>query len=108
VKAGTSVAIVGQVKHYYFLFSFFSKSGGGKSTIFRLLCRFYNVSSGHIYIDGQDTASVTQASLRNAIGVVPQDTMLFNDTIAYNLSYASELKNKTHFSDIQRAAIGYR
>ena len=67
---------------------------------------FCDMLKGHIYIDGQDVNSVTQASLRKAIGVVPQDTMLFNDTIAYNLSYASELKNKTPFGEIQRAARG--
>lgn len=56
-------------------------SGGGKSTIIRLLFRFYDISSGQITIDGQDIAKVTQKSLRRHIGVVPQDTVLFNDTI---------------------------
>ncbi|KQQ91251.1 ABC transporter ATP-binding protein/permease [Aureimonas sp. Leaf324] len=74
VPAGKSVAIVGP-------------SGAGKSTISRLLFRFYDVQSGRITIDGQDIASVRQASVRAAIGIVPQDTVLFNDTIAYNIRY---------------------
>lgn len=74
VPAGKTVAIVGP-------------SGAGKSTISRLLFRFYDVQKGSITIDGQDIRSVTQKSLRNAIGMVPQDTVLFNDTIAYNIGY---------------------
>ncbi len=74
VPAGRTVAIVGP-------------SGSGKSTIARLLFRFYDVGSGRILIDGQDIRSVTQRSLRAAIGIVPQDTVLFNDTIEYNLLY---------------------
>ncbi|KAJ3165297.1 ATP-binding cassette sub- B member 6, mitochondrial, partial [Irineochytrium annulatum] len=62
-------------------------TGSGKSTIFRLLFRFYDTTSGKIYIDRQDIRGVTQKSLRKAIGVVPQDTVLFNDTIAYNIAY---------------------
>ncbi|MBU1426580.1 MAG: ABC transporter ATP-binding protein/permease [Gammaproteobacteria bacterium] len=62
-------------------------SGAGKSTLSRLLFRFYDVNSGSISIDGQDIRSVTQASLRAAIGIVPQDTVLFNDTIYYNIGY---------------------
>ena len=62
-------------------------SGGGKSTIARLLFRFYDVGSGAITLDGQDLRDVTQLSLRQAIGVVPQDTVLFNDTIYYNIAY---------------------
>src|SRR6478609_4150389 len=62
-------------------------SGAGKSTISRLLFRFYDLSGGHILIDGQDIAGVTQKSLRQAIGMVPQDTVLFNDTIRYNIRY---------------------
>ena len=73
-KAGATVAIVGP-------------SGAGKSTISRLLFRFYEPSSGRITIDGQDIGEVTQMSLRAAIGMVPQDTVLFNDTVAYNLRY---------------------
>jgi len=74
VPAGKKVAIVGP-------------SGAGKSTISRLLFRLYDVSSGKILIDGQDIRSVTQASLRASIGMVPQDTVLFNDTIRYNIRY---------------------
>jgi ATP-binding cassette subfamily B protein len=74
VPAGKTVAIVGP-------------SGAGKSTISRLLFRLYDVSSGSISIDGQDIRNVTQASLRAAIGMVPQDTVLFNDTIRYNIRY---------------------
>src|SRR3954468_19959890 len=74
VPAGKTVAIVGP-------------SGAGKSTISRLLFRLYDVSGGRILIDGQDIRSVTQASLRGAVGMVPQDTVLFNDTIRYNIRY---------------------
>jgi ATP-binding cassette subfamily B protein len=74
VAPGATVAIVGP-------------SGGGKSTIARLLFRFYDVNAGAIEIDGQDIRDVTQDSLRRVIGVVPQDTVLFNDTIYYNISY---------------------
>jgi ATP-binding cassette, subfamily B, heavy metal transporter len=74
VPAGKTVAIVGP-------------SGAGKSTISRLLFRLYDVSSGKILIDGQDIRKVTQASLRASIGMVPQDTVLFNDTIRYNIRY---------------------
>ena len=74
VPAGKMVAIVGP-------------SGAGKSTISRILFRFYDIQSGAVTIDGQDIRDVTQASLRAAIGVVPQDTVLFNDTILYNIRY---------------------
>ena len=74
VPAGHSLAIVGP-------------SGAGKSTISRLLFRFYEVDDGRITIDGQDIRAVTQASLRAAIGIVPQDTVLFNDTVFYNIAY---------------------
>ena len=74
VPAGKTVAVVGP-------------SGAGKSTISRLLYRFYDLSGGRISIDGQDIAGVTQKSLREAIGMVPQDTVLFNDTIRYNIRY---------------------
>ena len=74
VAPGSTVAIVGP-------------SGAGKSTISRLLFRFYDVTGGRILIDGQDIRDVTQASLRAAIGMVPQDTVLFNDTIRYNIRY---------------------
>ncbi len=63
-------------------------SGAGKSTIARLLFRFYDIDSGQILISGQDTSAVTQQSLREAIGIVPQDTVLFNDSILYNIQYA--------------------
>src|SRR6187431_1320374 len=74
VPAGHTVAIVGP-------------SGAGKSTISRLLFRFYDVTGGHILIDNQDIRDVTQVSLRSAIGMVPQDTVLFNDTLRYNIRY---------------------
>ncbi len=74
VPAGHTVAIVGS-------------SGAGKSTVSRILFRFYDVASGSVRIDGQDIRDVTQSSLRAAIGVVPQDTVLFNDTIYYNIAY---------------------
>jgi len=74
VPAGKTVAIVGP-------------SGAGKSTISRLLFRFYDVTDGAVEIDGQDVREVTQESVRHAIGMVPQDTVLFNDTIAYNIRY---------------------
>jgi len=74
IPAGHTVAVVGA-------------SGAGKSTLSRLLFRFYDVNAGCILIDGQDIRGVTQASLRAAIGIVPQDTVLFNDTIYYNIAY---------------------
>ncbi len=74
IPAGKTVAVVGP-------------SGSGKSTLARLLFRFYDVQQGRITIDGQDIRDVTQASVRRAIGIVPQDTVLFNDTIAYNIAY---------------------
>ena len=77
VPPGTSLAVVGP-------------SGAGKSTLARLMYRFYDPSGGTILIDGQPISGVTQASLRSAIGIVPQDTVLFNDTIAYNIAYGRE------------------
>jgi ATP-binding cassette, subfamily B, heavy metal transporter len=65
-------------------------SGAGKSTLARLLYRFYDVTGGRITIDGQDIRQVTQSSLRGNIGIVPQDTVLFNDTIGYNIAYGRE------------------
>jgi ATP-binding cassette, subfamily B, heavy metal transporter len=74
IPAGKTVAVVGP-------------SGAGKSTLARLLYRFYDIQSGAITIDGQELRSVTQSSLRGAIGIVPQDTVLFNDTVEYNIAY---------------------
>ena len=74
IPAGKTVAVVGA-------------SGAGKSTLARLLYRFYDIGGGRITIDGQDIREVTQASLRRAIGIVPQDTVLFNDTVGYNIGY---------------------
>lgn len=76
IPAGTTTAVVG-------------RSGAGKSTLSRLLFRFYDVTQGHIRLDDQDVRDVTQASLRQAIGIVPQDTVLFNDTIGYNIRYGN-------------------
>ncbi|HET9811133.1 MAG TPA: ABC transporter ATP-binding protein/permease [Sphingomicrobium sp.] len=87
---GTRLAIVGP-------------SGAGKSTIARLLYRFYDPTAGRVLIDGQDIATVTQASLRESIGIVPQDTVLFNDTIGYNIGYAAD---ETSQSEIEEAARG--
>jgi ATP-binding cassette subfamily B protein len=90
IPAGTSCAIVGP-------------SGAGKSTIARLLYRFYDPTEGRILIDGQDIATVTQPSLRAAIGIVPQDTVLFNDTIGYNIGYGRDGADQ---DEIERAARG--
>ena len=91
VPAGCSLAIVGP-------------SGAGKSTISRLLYRFYDVSAGAIRIDGQDIRSVTQASLRAAIGIVPQDTVLFNDTIGYNIRYGRPAASEAEVAEAARLA----
>ncbi|MBN8996369.1 MAG: ABC transporter ATP-binding protein/permease [Rhizobiales bacterium] len=88
VPAGKTVAIVGP-------------SGAGKSTISRLLFRFYDISGGAITVDGEDIRGVTQASLRAAIGMVPQDTVLFNDTIAYNIAYGRPGAGE---AEVERAA----
>ncbi|MEJ2553765.1 MAG: ABC transporter ATP-binding protein/permease, partial [Gammaproteobacteria bacterium] len=88
VPAGHKVAVVGA-------------SGGGKSTLVRLLFRFYDIDSGRILINGQDIRAVTQHSLRAAIGIVPQDTVLFNDTIYYNIAYA---KPEASRDEVIRAA----
>ena len=90
VPAGGSLAIVGP-------------SGSGKSTIARLLFRFFDVQSGRILIDGQDISEVTQSSLRAAIGIVPQDTVLFNDSIGYNIAYGREHAEEWQ---VREAAIG--
>ncbi|MGH6776503.1 MAG: ABCB family ABC transporter ATP-binding protein/permease [Bradyrhizobium sp.] len=88
VPAGKTVAIVGP-------------SGAGKSTISRLLFRLYDVSGGRILVDGQDIRNVTQASLRSQIGMVPQDTVLFNDTIRYNIRYG---RRDASDAEVERAA----
>ncbi|MDB5748544.1 MAG: metal transporter permease, partial [Massilia sp.] len=91
IAAGTTTAVVGH-------------SGSGKSTLSRLLFRFYDVNKGSIAIDGQDIRSVTQASLRAAIGIVPQDTVLFNDTIEYNIAYGRPGANHADIVAAARAA----
>jgi ATP-binding cassette subfamily B protein len=91
VPAGKMVAIVGP-------------SGAGKSTISRILLRFYDVSGGHVTIDGQDIRDVTQVSLRAAIGVVPQDTVLFNDTILYNIRYGRPDATDSEIEEAARLA----
>ena len=78
-------------------------SGAGKSTIARLIYRFYDITGGRIIIDGQDIRDVTQGSLRAAIGIVPQDTVLFNDSIGYNIGYGREGASQ---EEIERAAKG--
>ncbi len=91
VPPGGSLAIVGA-------------SGSGKSTIGRLLFRFYDVTQGAILIDGQDIRDVTLTSLRAAIGIVPQDTVLFNDTIGYNIAYGRENATQAEIEAAARAA----
>ena len=91
VKAGEKVAIVGP-------------TGAGKSTISRLLLRFYDPNSGRIAVDGLDLQEITQASLRDAIGVVPQDTVLFNDTIYYNIAYGDPSADEQHIYEAARTA----
>jgi ATP-binding cassette subfamily B protein len=91
IRAGTITAVVGQ-------------SGAGKSTLARLLFRFYDVQSGKILIDGQNIQDVTQSSLRKAIGIVPQDTVLFNDTIGYNIAYGDPSASIEEVQEAARAA----
>ncbi|MEI6761557.1 MAG: ABC transporter ATP-binding protein/permease [Betaproteobacteria bacterium] len=91
IPAGKTVAVVGP-------------SGSGKSTLARLLFRFYDVQQGRILIDGQDIKQVTQASVRQAIGIVPQDTVLFNDTVAYNIAYGQPGASQTQVEEAARAA----
>ena len=91
VPAGKTVAVVGP-------------SGAGKSTISRLLYRFYDIGSGRILIDGQDIRDVTQHSVRAALGIVPQDTVLFNDTIEYNIDYGFPGKGKPAIQDAAKLA----
>ena len=91
IPAGHKVAVVGA-------------SGAGKSTLSRLLFRFYDVTSGRILIDGQDIRAVTQKSLRRAIGIVPQDTVLFNDSIYYNIAYGRPDATRDEIIEAARAA----
>jgi ATP-binding cassette subfamily B protein len=91
IPAGKTVAVVGP-------------SGAGKSTLARLLYRFYDVSGGAISIDGQDIRQVTQASLRRAIGIVPQDTVLFNDTVEYNIAYGRPGASRAEVEAVATAA----
>ena len=90
IPAGRTLAVVGP-------------SGAGKSTLTRILYRFYEISGGRVTIDGQDIGHVTQASLRAAIGIVPQDSVLFNDTIGYNIAYGRE---GASLAEIEAAAKG--
>jgi len=91
IPAGRTVAVVGP-------------SGAGKSTLARLLYRFYDVQAGAIRIDGQDLRALTQASVRQAIGIVPQDTVLFNDTVAYNIAYGRPGASQAEVEAAARAA----
>jgi ABC-type transport system involved in Fe-S cluster assembly fused permease/ATPase subunit len=91
IPAGKTVAVVGP-------------SGSGKSTLARLLYRFYDVNSGAISVDGQDIRQVTQGSVREAIGIVPQDTVLFNDTVAYNIAYGRTGATREQVEAAARAA----
>jgi ATP-binding cassette subfamily B protein len=91
IPPGKTVAVVGP-------------SGAGKSTLARLLYRFYDISSGTITIDGQELRNVTQSSLRSAIGIVPQDTVLFNDTVEYNIAYGRPGATRAEVEGAARAA----
>ncbi len=91
IDEGRTVAVVGP-------------SGSGKSTLSRLLYRFYDTQQGSIFIDGQDITHVTQASLRNTIGIVPQDTVLFNDTIRYNIRYGNPLATDEEVANAAKLA----
>jgi ATP-binding cassette subfamily B protein len=91
VPAGKTVAVVGP-------------SGAGKSTISRILYRFYDIKDGHVTIDGQDIRDVTQESVRAAIGIVPQDTVLFNDTVRYNIAYGRIGANEAEVKEAARHA----
>jgi ABC-type transport system involved in Fe-S cluster assembly fused permease/ATPase subunit len=91
IPAGKTVAVVGP-------------SGSGKSTLARLLFRFYDVSGGAITIDGQDIRQVTQGSVRRAMGIVPQDTVLFNDTVLYNIAYGRTDASETEVEQAAKAA----
>src|SRR5690606_38390903 len=94
IPPGGTVAVVGH-------------SGSGKSTLARLLYRFYDVDAGRITIDGQDLRALTQSSLRGAIAIVPQDTVLFNDTIFYNIQYGRPEASREEVEAAARAAHIY-
>jgi ATP-binding cassette subfamily B protein len=91
IPAGQTVAVVGP-------------SGSGKSTLARLLYRFYDVQGGGIQVQGQDIRQVTQDSLRRSIGIVPQDTVLFNDTVAYNIAYGRPQASRDEVESAAQAA----
>ncbi|RYY27973.1 MAG: ABC transporter ATP-binding protein/permease [Sphingomonadales bacterium] len=91
IPAGATVAVVGP-------------SGAGKSTLARILYRFYDLAGGRVTIDGQDISQVTQSSLRASIGIVPQDTVLFNDTVGYNIAYGREGASAEEVADAARGA----
>ena len=91
IPAGKTIAVVGA-------------SGSGKSTLARLLYRFYDIQSGNIRINGTDLRQLTQASLRASIGIVPQDTVLFNDTVAYNIAYGKPGSSSAEVTEAARAA----
>src|SRR5690606_6909166 len=91
IPAGKTLAVVGA-------------SGAGKSTLSRLLFRFYDVSDGAVKVDGIDLRDLDQASLRRHIGIVPQDTVLFNDTILYNIAYGNPAANREEIMEAARAA----
>lgn len=95
IPAGKTLAVVGP-------------SGAGKSTLARILYRFYDISSGAVLIDGQDIRKVTQTSLREAIGIVPQDTVLFNETIGYNIGYGRPGASQTAIEDAATQAQIHR
>jgi len=91
IRPGGTLAVVGH-------------SGAGKSTLARILYRFYDIAGGRVTIDGQDISKVTQQSLRQAIGIVPQDTVLFNDTIGYNIGYGRAGATQEQIEEAARGA----
>jgi len=91
IAPGETIAVVGP-------------TGAGKSTLSRILFRFYDIASGEVRVDGQDIKAITQNSLRKILGVVPQDTVLFNDTIGYNIAYAKPDASAAEIEDVARAA----
>ena len=91
IEPGQTVAIVGP-------------TGAGKSTLSRILFRFYDISSGQVLVDGEDIQAVTQDSLRRILGIVPQDTVLFNDTLGYNIGYADPTASQAEIEAVARDA----